>query len=289
MMERWEQFDELLALAQDLHFDLRLAPRHQFQDELRKELERIMSTTATCKRTGFRTVTPYMCVKKATEVVAFLRQTFGAQVTDETKTPNGTTHRELRMLGSMVMLGESQDLPGALHIFVDDVDATYAIAIAAGAETLMGEQGKPADRPYGERSAFVKDQGGNYWYISKHIGKSEPEEQPIVPYLHPRHAVPLIEFLKTVFEAEELGIFKDGDRVMHAAVRIGDSLIEMGEPEEPMEQGLYVYVEDPDAIYKRALANGATSIYAPADHFYGERSGGFRDPAGNSWFVAKML
>jgi uncharacterized glyoxalase superfamily protein PhnB len=288
MMERWELFDELLALAQDLHYDLPHAPRHGFQDELRKELQ-AMSTTTTNIRPGFRTVTPYLSMKNALEVAAFMQKTFDAKITDETKTPNGTTHRELRMLGQMVMLGESLTIPGALHVFVDDVDATYARAIAAGAKTLMGEQGKPADRHYGERSAFVEDQGGNYWYISKHIGRTEPEEQPIVTYLHPRAAVPLIEFVKTVFNAEELGVFKDGDRIAHAALKIGDSMIEMGEGPDPKEQGLYVYVENPDDVYKRALSAGATSIYEPADHFYGERSGGFRDPAGNSWFVSRLL
>jgi uncharacterized glyoxalase superfamily protein PhnB len=280
-----QEFAELLALAEDL----RGAPRPEFQAELRKELERIMSTTATYKRAEFRTVTPYIAMKNAAEVATFLGKTFGAELASETKMPNGTVHRELRMLGSMVMLGESLSIPGALHVFVDDVDATYERAIAAGAKLLMGDVGKPADRPYGERSAFVEDMAGNYWYIAKHINKHEPEDDTVVPYLHPRNATQLMDFLKAVFDAQELGVYKEGDRVMHAAVRIGDSLVEMGEAEEHKEQGLYVYVEDPDAVYKKALAAGGTSIYPPADHAYGERSGGFRDPAGNSWFISRLL
>lgn len=292
MSERWEQFDELLALAQDLHYDLAYAPRHGFQDqlrdELRKELE-AMSTTATNIRPGFRTVTPYIATKNAAGVAAFLQKTFGAEVTEETKTPAGTTHREIRLLGQMLMLGEGLDIKAALHTFVDDVDAAFERAIAAGAELVMGEQGKPADRPYGERSAFVKDVAGNYWYISKHIGKDSPEEQPVIPYLHPRSATPLIEFLKATFDAEELGVYKDGDRIAHAALKIGDSMVELGEGPEPMAQGLYVYIDDPDAVYARAMANGATSISEPKDEWYGERSAGFLDPAGNSWWVAKTL
>lgn len=305
MIERWEQFDqaldamlaggtsepqfgELLELAKHL----RGVPRHDFAghlyDELRKELE-TMSTTATYKRAEFATVTPYIAMKNAADVATFMGKTFGAELVSETKVPTGGTHRELRMLGSMIMLGENTTLPGALHVFVDDVDATYERAIAAGGKLLMGEQGKPADRPYGERSAFIEDMGGNYWYIAKRIGNPEPIRQPLVPYLHPRSAAQLIDFLKTVFDAKELGAYKDGDRIAHAALMIGDSTIEMGEGPEPKEQGLYVYVEDPDAVYNRAIATGATSIYEPADHFYGERSGGFRDPAGNSWFVARLL
>jgi uncharacterized glyoxalase superfamily protein PhnB len=302
MIERWEQFDralktllaggpaypefaELLALAEDL----REAPRPEFQQELRKELERTMSIAAAYKREGFRTITPYISVKNAADVVSFLKQTFGAELTGEIKAPSGGVHREVRMLGSMLMLGERLELPTALHVFVDDVDAAYARALAAGAETLMGDQGKPADRHYGERSAFVKDMGGNYWYIGKRIGNPEPVKQPVVPYLHPRSASQLIRFLKTVFDAQELGVYRDGDRIAHASLMIGDSTIEMGEGSEPKEQGLYVYLEDPDGAYNRAIANGATSIYPPKDQFYGERSGGFRDPAGNSWFVSRLL
>ncbi len=288
MIERWEQFDELLALAQDLHHDLRHAPRHGFQEKLRKELE-VMSTTATQIRPGFRTITPYISTKNASEVAAFLGKTFGAELVSETKTPAGSTHRELRMLGQMIMLGESLTLPTALHVFVDDVDAAYTRAIAAGAETLMGEQGKPGDRPYGERSAFVKDMGGNYWYIAKRIGDPEPVRQSIVPYLHPRSAAQLIHFLEAVFDAKELGVYKDGDRIAHAALMIGDSTIEMGEGPEPMEQGLYLYLEDPDTAYHRAMAAGAASLSEPKDQWYGERSAGFRDPAGNSWWVARLL
>jgi uncharacterized glyoxalase superfamily protein PhnB len=301
MIERWDQFDqaldamlaghnadpefaELLALTEDL----RGVPRHEFQHELRKELE-AMSTTTTKMRAGFRTITPYLSMKNAAEVAAFLQKAFGAEITDETRTPAGTTHRELRMLGSMLMLGEGMNLKTALHVFVDDVDAAYERAIAAGAQTLMGDVGKPADRPYGERSAFVEDMAGNYWFIGKRIGNPEPVNQAVVPYLHPRSATGLIEFLKNVFGATELGVYRDGGRIAHAALMLGDSTIEMGEAAEPMTQGLYVYIEDPDAVYARAIANGATSISEPKDQWYGERSGGFIDPAGNSWWVAKTL
>jgi uncharacterized glyoxalase superfamily protein PhnB len=49
---------------------------------------------------------------------------------------------------------------------------------------------------------------------------------------------------------------------------------------------LYLYVPDVDAAYQRAIKAGATSIMEPADQFYGDRSGGVKDPAGNSWYVA---
>ncbi|MEI9813210.1 MAG: VOC family protein [Acidobacteriota bacterium] len=284
--ERGLEFAELLAYVDDL----RMLPRPEFQEKLWEELKAMRTTMAQAyKRPGFGTVTPYVAMKNAAEVAKFLQEAFGAEITDETEVPSGGRHRELRMSGSMLMLGESVTMPTAIHLFVDDVDATFARAMAAGARLLMGDQGKPADRPYGERSAFIEDPGGNTWYIAKQLGQSGPAPQTIVPYLHPRDAAALIDFLKAVFGAEELGRYNDGDRVMHAAVKIGGSTVEMGEGAEPKTQGLYVYLEDPDAAYDRALANGATSLYAPADHFYGERSGGFTDPEGNAWYVARVL
>src|SRR3569623_2603351 len=128
MIERWEQFDQALeamlaggpadpefAELLSLSGELSHVPRNDFQDQLRKELE-AMSTTSTNIRPGFRTVTPYISMKNAADVAVFLQKTFGAEIAGETKTPAGTTHRELRMLGSMLMLGEGMDLKTALHV-----------------------------------------------------------------------------------------------------------------------------------------------------------------------------
>jgi len=112
----------------------------------------------------------------------------------------------------------------------------------------------------------------------------------VIAYLVVRSAPPLIEFLKTVFDAVELDrtLRPDGG-VMHAAVQIGDSRVMMGEatgPREPFPAMLYVYVPDVDAAYARALAAGATTMMAPADLFYGDRNAGVRDAFGNEWWIA---
>jgi uncharacterized glyoxalase superfamily protein PhnB len=57
-------------------------------------------------------------------------------------------------------------------------------------------------------------------------------------------------------------------------------------PEKPMPAMVHLYVDSVDAVYRRALAAGATSIKEPADQFYGDRSGGVRDVAGNHWYIA---
>ena len=78
-------------------------------------------------------------------------------------------------------------------------------------------------------------------------------------------------------------------RIMHAQVTIGDSVVMMGEPSgefKPMPGSIYLYVNDTDAVYKRALEAGATSFMEPADQFYGDRNAGVKDPSGNIWFIA---
>jgi PhnB protein len=108
----------------------------------------------------------------------------------------------------------------------------------------------------------------------------------VTPYLIVDGAARLIDFLEEVFDAQEVErLAAPGDRIGHAEVRIGDSVVMIGDSRgeyQPMQMMLYVYVDDVDATYQRALAVGA----APADQFYGDRSGGVRDPFGNSWWIA---
>ncbi len=71
---------------------------------------------------------------------------------------------------------------------------------------------------------------------------------------------------------------------------IGDSIVMMGQAnpgqEVPYDAKLYLYVPDVDAVYKKALEAGASSVREPEDQFYGDRSGGVRDPLGNEWWMA---
>lgn len=108
----------------------------------------------------------------------------------------------------------------------------------------------------------------------------------VTPYLHPRKASELIDFMKEAFGAEELARHAAPDgRVMHAKVRIGDSIVEMGELDNPAPSALHLYVEDADAVYDRALQAGATSLYSMMDQPYGDREGGVKDPLGNNWYI----
>jgi len=248
---------------------------------------------------GYRTVTPYLVAQDGPALLEFAKQAFGAEETFRAIGSAGGLHAEARIGDSMLMVGGG--IPGrefrsttnthALHIYVEDCDAVYQKALAAGA-TIISE---PRDQEYGERSASVKDPAGNYWYIATSKGKTHIPEglNSVNVYLHPLRAQPVIGFLKRAFGARELAKYASPDGVVHhAEVRVGSSMVEMGEAHgeyQPMQPMFYLYVPDVDRVYQSALAAGATSISPPTDHPYGDRSGGVKDAFGNQWYIATHI
>lgn len=115
----------------------------------------------------------------------------------------------------------------------------------------------------------------------------------VTPYLSVQGVPKLITFLKQAFGAEERERMTTPDgRVSHAEMKIGDSIVMMGEPtgeSKPMPSMIYLYLEDTDAAYKRALAAGATSLRAPTDMFYGDRNAAVTDSVGNQWWIATHM
>jgi PhnB protein len=112
----------------------------------------------------------------------------------------------------------------------------------------------------------------------------------VSPYLVVDGAARLIDFVKQTFNAVENARMNGPEgRISHAEVKIGDSIIMLSDstPEyKAMPAMLYVYVEDVDAVYKKALQAGATSVSEPKNQFYGDRSAGVKDPLGNQWGIA---
>jgi uncharacterized glyoxalase superfamily protein PhnB len=112
----------------------------------------------------------------------------------------------------------------------------------------------------------------------------------LTPYLTVPDGERMLSFLQDVFGAKlvERHNRPDGS-LQHAELQIGDSKIMVGGANQqftPRPQTVYVYLPDVDAIYQRALNAGAKSIMPVANQFYGDRNGGFEDPAGNWWWVA---
>ena len=293
-----EQIRALVVLAGRL----RGMPRESFRKQLRDQLEgKAMAATTTAAlelREGFHSLTPYLIVPGAARFVEFVKAAFDAEEKLRVPTPDGSriVHAEIRIGDSMIELSDGNEQyparPASIHLYLEDTDGAYQRALAAGATPLHPVE----EMPYGERSGGVEDRFGNRWYIATHHGPSHIPEglRTVNSYLHPASADGLIDFLKRAFLAEEVEVYREetGGPVRHAKIRLGDTILEMGEAHgqyRPRPAGLHFYVPNVDAAYQRALEAGATSISAPADQPYGERGAGIKDPEGNSWFLATPL
>jgi PhnB protein len=247
-------------------------------------------------REGFHTVTPYLSVIEAFELIDFIKEAFGAEELFRTSQSPGAIHAELRIGDSMLMIGGGKEkltppMPTALHLYVEDADAVYQRALAAGAISTV----EPMDEPHmGDRLAAVTDLSGNQWVIctNKATGGVIEGLRSLTPYLHPDGAAGMIEFLKQAFGAEEVFLAQSPEGIVfHAKIKVGDSIIEMGDPRgkyPSMPTMFFLYVDDVDAWYARAMAaEGAVSMEEPADQPYGHRVGTVRDPFDNLWYIAK--
>ena len=121
--------------------------------------------------------------------------------------------------------------------------------------------------------------------------KPIPDGYPaVIPYLMVRDAARFIEFLSTVFAARVTEQLKRPDgKIGHTEVRVGDSMIMLseeadGHPATPVM--LHLYVEDVDAVFDRAVRAGGTVVAKPEKQFYGDRSGGVKEPCGNTIWIA---
>jgi PhnB protein len=115
----------------------------------------------------------------------------------------------------------------------------------------------------------------------------------ISPYLIVRDVAGLMDFVIRAFEGKEIERMADpSGLVMHGEVRIGDSIVMMGEasgPYPPMPGAMYLYLNDTDRVYARAIKAGAISVMEPADQFYGDRNAGVKDQWGNVWWIATRV
>src|SRR5690348_3512346 len=213
--------------------------------------------------------------------------------------------------------------PVHIHLDVPDVDTFAQRAVSAGATIVR----PVADQFYGDRSGQVRDPFGYTWIISTHKETLTSEEMQrrieevssqqssasvraeeasapvkfiregfhtITPYLIISGAAQWIGFVKQAFGAEEHFRAKrpGEDFIMHAELKIGDSMVELADasPQFPsMPCTLLLRVDDPDAIYNRALEAGATVMQPIADAPYGSRGGTVLDVAGNRLHISKPM
>jgi uncharacterized glyoxalase superfamily protein PhnB len=251
---------------------------------------------ATSEAPAIHAVSPFICVAEGSKLIEFMKATFGAEEGD--RHPHGPDGfvASVRIEDSdlLIMGGESlrgQELFAALHVFVKDCDAVFRRSLEAGAVAFPG-MGEPADRPYGERSAFVSDPAGSLWFIATRFGPSYfGEGKHVIPSLLPSDAGPLIDFLNRAFDAKLEGVHEEGGRIMHAFIQMGEATLELGEldQESARPYGFYLHTDDVDLLHRRAVAAGGISILPPADQAYGDRLAIVQDPAGNRWFLASRV
>ena len=113
--------------------------------------------------------------------------------------------------------------------------------------------------------------------------------QTIMPYIIMHNADDFIRFTEKVFGAKETvrKLRDNSNMIMHAEIMIGGSTVMFAEATGQWKAGtvnLFIYVEDADSTYNKALAAGASSLMPPADQDYG-RSCGITDPFGNTWWI----
>lgn len=278
-----------LAMLAVIASDLRGLPDPKFKARLARELfpgkENVMETVATVN-----SVRPYLVVRGADDLIAFLQQTFDAELAFRVPTPEDKVmHAEVHVGDSILEMGDAPDQhePAAapLHVYIDDVDEAYRRAIAAGATSLY----EPVDQPYGDREAGVRDQRGIEWFIATRLENGPRPEGfgTVTTGFRATGAKQMLEFLQKAFGAEHVA-----GGVEHAEIRLGETMIELSEAHGqwgPTRGAFHLFVSDCDAVYAEALRAGATTIWAPEDKPYGERSAGVTDAWGNQWYIATPL
>lgn len=111
----------------------------------------------------------------------------------------------------------------------------------------------------------------------------------LTPGMNLKDAHKAVEFFKKAFGAEETICMRAPDgKVMHCEMKIGNSRIMFGEAVRDPVHTMHVmlYVNDSDAVFKRAVDAGATVKMPMADQFWGDRAGRVIDPFGNHWFIS---
>jgi uncharacterized glyoxalase superfamily protein PhnB len=184
--------DPLDALRQT---DVPLLPRPAFAEDLRRRLQSALGLKSSggamttfdlpASDTRRRAITPYLCTKGAPRAIDFYREVFGATETYRmVDNQDRIGHAELEIDGIVLMLADEHPEYGivspetvggtglSLTLPVDDVDATYERAVAAGATGLR----PPADQFYGERSATFTDPFGHRWTVTQPVEEVSLEE-----------------------------------------------------------------------------------------------------------------
>lgn len=127
------------------------------------------TSTKPYKPEGYASVSVYLMVAGAQEVIDFLRQALGGETLRRVNRPDGTVmHAEVKIDDTVVMLADTEtSSPSHIHVYVPAVDVSYRRALAAGGVAVQ----EPAQQGDPDRRAGVRDPAGNTWWLSTQVGE----------------------------------------------------------------------------------------------------------------------
>jgi uncharacterized glyoxalase superfamily protein PhnB len=173
-----------------------------------------------------------------------------------------------------------------VYVTVDDVDAHCSRARSAGAEIAI----QPYDTHYGSREYSAWDLEGHLWGFGTYPMGSPEGEPNVYPEVVYRRGAEAVDWLSRAFGLTPTVQVPGPDgKPLHAEMRLGDSTIMLnlgdGSKDGP-GQAISVRVDDPDALFARATAEGAVVVQSPVTTHYGARCCMVRDPEGFLWIAS---
>lgn len=264
-------------------------------------------------------VLPHIVYKDVAEASVWLSRVFGFREHFRYGDPSAPNGAQMKLEKAWIMIYKTREGSGtpmevkamtqSVTVFVEDVDAHYERAKAAGARIV--EELHVTE--YGERQYGVEDLAGHHWLFSLHARDMSPKEwgatvrdatlvrpyASMAPMLSVRRGSQAVEFYKAAFGAEVLFLLdNEGSVVAELAVCESRFWVADESPEhlnfspETLGGGttrMMLVVENPDASFERAVGAGAKVEQSVENHSYGWRVGRVVDPFGHHWEIGKPL
>src|SRR5947207_12425259 len=175
----------------------------------------------------------------------------------------------------------------------------FAEPASSQSVAIKTDPARPSHFPPTTRGESAKSQEGRLAHVHPLLWETTMAAQvkpipegyhTVSPYLVVDGAEKVIRFMKEAFGAQPVfePMMRPDGKVMHAEFKIGDSVVMISDASERAKATstmLHLYVPNVDAVYEKAVKAGGTSVMEPSDQFYGDRSGGVKDPAGNQWHI----
>lgn len=203
----------------------------------------------------------------------------------------GIAHAEIRYGAGVVGLSSATPpvesnpwsaVRQGVYVRIDDVDAHHERARSQGARIAIS----PYDTDYGSREYSAWDLDGHLWGFGTYPMGSPEGEPNVYPELVYAHGADSVNWLTRAFGFTPVVQIPGPDgKPLHAEMRLGDStiMLNLNEAATDGPQAISVRVDDPDAFFARATAEGAAVVQAPVTTHYGARSCWLRDPEGFLW------